>query len=603
MKSIGFKNFRRFHDFPEINLGKINLLVGGNNSGKSTLVKALLLCAENVITMVNVDSKERNIFARPKFNFDSKYYNGVKIKSFKRAVTNSPAEGETSLPADVTFKFAYNDYKFEVVVAGDREREDLATASVLYASVEDVKNKRKFDHDYQHGTMSFSIFGDNDQIGQEYKEALDEYKAAVQKLEEMSQYLNPDFSEIANLNQRIASLRKRLQDFIVEFDDSKDEHDAEDDAECDDNFDETFDLRLEKVLVDTFAKCSFNQMWTITLQQFSSMPNQNLYESIIEDFVEFAQLPDDGITQSKDEKELKEVLKQDEAVVSNCLKQLARAIHKLKRLKPIYITAHAATQNALYSTADLNDYNAQTIHEFFNSKINPGEAEYEFVTRWMSEFNIGKNFIIEPIAGEAYKVKIYDKKGYETLLADKGMGSIQLMILLLRFASIIRKYRLEPYIDKNLKPGVYYHEDGSVDIISEEDCKPYIATWSPLIVIEEPEQNLHPAMQSLLAKLFWEMNKRHGCQFLIETHSEYLIRKTQVLISRENYADEKDLSENNPFQIYYFNSDEEEIPCYAMEYAASGAFMNNFGPGFLDEAAEADMEIIRKEYELKKRRR
>ena len=37
---IGFSNFRKFADFPEINLGDITILVGGNNSGKSTLVKA-----------------------------------------------------------------------------------------------------------------------------------------------------------------------------------------------------------------------------------------------------------------------------------------------------------------------------------------------------------------------------------------------------------------------------------------------------------------------------------------------------------------------------------------------------------------------------------
>ena len=40
MNSIGFKNFRRFQNFPEIDLGDITILVGGNNAGKSTLVKA-----------------------------------------------------------------------------------------------------------------------------------------------------------------------------------------------------------------------------------------------------------------------------------------------------------------------------------------------------------------------------------------------------------------------------------------------------------------------------------------------------------------------------------------------------------------------------------
>ena len=45
---IGFSNFRKFADFPEIDLGDITILVGGNNSGKSTLVKAFLLCVDNL---------------------------------------------------------------------------------------------------------------------------------------------------------------------------------------------------------------------------------------------------------------------------------------------------------------------------------------------------------------------------------------------------------------------------------------------------------------------------------------------------------------------------------------------------------------------------
>ena len=42
-KGIGFKNFRRFENFPLLEFGNITYMVGRNNSGKSTMVKALLL--------------------------------------------------------------------------------------------------------------------------------------------------------------------------------------------------------------------------------------------------------------------------------------------------------------------------------------------------------------------------------------------------------------------------------------------------------------------------------------------------------------------------------------------------------------------------------
>ena len=43
MNKIGFKNFRRFLNFTPIAFKGITFLVGRNNAGKSTVVKAILL--------------------------------------------------------------------------------------------------------------------------------------------------------------------------------------------------------------------------------------------------------------------------------------------------------------------------------------------------------------------------------------------------------------------------------------------------------------------------------------------------------------------------------------------------------------------------------
>ena len=74
MKKIGFKNFRRFVDFPLMEYGPITFLVGRNNSGKSTFVKALLLI-NNFLT-----SKRLN-----KFNFANSILEDVNIVTFGRA--------------------------------------------------------------------------------------------------------------------------------------------------------------------------------------------------------------------------------------------------------------------------------------------------------------------------------------------------------------------------------------------------------------------------------------------------------------------------------------------------------------------------------------
>jgi predicted ATPase len=116
------------------------------------------------------------------------------------------------------------------------------------------------------------------------------------------------------------------------------------------------------------------------------------------------------------------------------------------------------------------------------------------------------------------------------------------------------------------------------------------------VFIEEPEQNAHPKLQSKLADLFLEVNKITGgrVRFVVETHSEYLIRRTQVLVAEADYKTEEYLNGLNPFKVYYFPED--GMP-YDMKYTLSGRFENKFGGGFFDEAAESALAISRMERE------
>lgn len=191
----------------------------------------------------------------------------------------------------------------------------------------------------------------------------------------------------------------------------------------------------------------------------------------------------------------------------------------------------------------------------------------------MKTFGIGYDFCIEPLmAGDVYKLTIEDEDGTKLPLADKGMGAIQMMILLLRLATIM-------HIAKSNKSA------------------------TTTVVIEEPEQNLHPKMQSLLADLLQSIatSNEYNVNFIIETHSEYLIRKSQVLVANANYVDDKDIEENCPFTVYYLPADAGEP--YKMHYKTTGGFVEKFGTGFFDAATESDMVVIRKEFELKKKNR
>jgi predicted ATPase len=163
------------------------------------------------------------------------------------------------------------------------------------------------------------------------------------------------------------------------------------------------------------------------------------------------------------------------------------------------------------------------------------------------------------------KVQSFDDKNMN--LCDNGMGPVRIMILLLRLAIIIDK------ICKNNE------------------------TKRMQIIIEEPEQNLHPDFQSKLTELICEMNRKYKVQFIIETHSEYMIRKMQVLVAKKGINSEPPIVNPDDISIFYINSQEdiaeEEPQVKSIEICTDGRITTPFGSGFFDEADNHAMELLR----------
>ena len=180
-----------------------------------------------------------------------------------------------------------------------------------------------------------------------------------------------------------------------------------------------------------------------------------------------------------------------------------------------------------------------------------------FVNRWIHQFGLCDEVEVEMEDDEGLGIYLYLRKGEERyLLADEGYGITQLLTLLLHIDNCLPNYSL------NKKP-----------------------QW---ICVEEPEIHLHPAYQSKLADMFVEAYQKYNIHFIIETHSEYLIRKLQVLVAdKENNLTPNDVSLN------YVDKDENGISTNRkIEIRDDGRLDGSFGKGFYDEAGGLSRQLF-----------
>jgi predicted ATPase len=108
---------------------------------------------------------------------------------------------------------------------------------------------------------------------------------------------------------------------------------------------------------------------------------------------------------------------------------------------------------------------------------------------------------------------------------------------------------------------------------------------------EEPEANLHPKLQSKLADFFVISKKYYpSISFIIETHSEYFIRKLQYLTAKKEIGTDQTI-------IYYFNDDkyvtEKEPKVKSIEITETGGLTDTFGQGFFDEITKLQFDLLK----------
>ncbi len=242
-----------------------------------------------------------------------------------------------------------------------------------------------------------------------------------------------------------------------------------------------------------------------------------------------------------------------------------------------YNTNSFASVQRLHSFEEKSQF-VETMKKYVSGleSFNPSKSEYvpnSFLNKWLGTDGLNICHHIElntsKVEGLGFVVELVKENGEREQLADVGHGITQIVSILIQIESIIIQNHV-------LKQRIA--SDRTKEVISPA-----------IIMLEEPEVSLHPRMQSLLADILKDAATNYGgdIQFILETHSEYLVRKIQVLVSADK-LEEKDI----PFAVYYFQPDG---TAYDMKLMTTGRFEKGFGPGFFDEAASLKYDLLTNE--------
>jgi predicted ATPase len=239
------------------------------------------------------------------------------------------------------------------------------------------------------------------------------------------------------------------------------------------------------------------------------------------------------------------------------------------KFKNEYVSSNRFSINRSYSFNDNSDFSV-TLGNIEKLGETAKKHSYFFINKWIKIFGIADELVLRPINDTGKFEAILVKDSMETSLSDYGLGTNQLLPII---------FSLPIYTDN--------YDNIFLNL-----------GLTRTLVIEEPEANLHPALQSKLADMFADALTRFDLQIIVETHSEYLIRKLQYLSAKHVLQTADNLSLNpKDISIYYFNSDEyvtdvePKVKCIHID--EFGGLSDTFGKGFFDEATNLKFQLMK----------
>jgi predicted ATPase len=554
IKKISIKNFRVFKEKTTFQLRPFTILTGPNNSGKSSFIKFLLLIKEGV----------RNL------NFTSGNHN---LEDFNQVLN---FENKENGKEELKFRLFFdNNQEIEYSYIGD---------SSLIAVSHFKNNKRYLDFAFGEDYSNINTATD---IG--YREAVRFYfdfnsfiqrlkKRRINGLQRESSLLNKNLSKSNNdnnidkankiinrNNNEIETLKESNLLFKIQINNNEGI-----------DYYEKYQQELLELQTDFFSfdkLDSFSYETEDLLKYLESNISKKIHFIVSDLSIKVYDFLKIKIPYLQDWEDINfEINKFGVLILSNS-KSITRALVKPLKFNYLkenlfYLSANRGNQKRVLMNRSENDIDEILVNFSKNKTI-----DKVFLSSCFQILGIEGD--IEVNRYENTISTVYLKRGNQKLaFADLGFGYSQILPIILKVHNLVKSYQ---YI---------------VDIadLTNDHTVSRKFLNQKLLILEEPEANLHPNLQSKLAELLVFIQDKFGLRFIIETHSEYFIRKLQYLTAKEELKKEDSV-------IYYFNDDKyvskTEPKVKEIFINEDGGLTDSFGPGFFDEATKLQFDLIR----------
>jgi predicted ATPase len=542
-KSISVKNFRVFKELTHFEIRPLTFLIGPNNSGKSSFTKLMLAFKNNLHSIKFSESENHNLESYDKI---------LNWSSDSDQIILRPIHRVPFLSNNFSYEISYKNNTIDSIALLNvlNNKEIMSFKSVLPDS--DVEYYNRFNELLFNFDINFLI----DLI---YRKQV-YFKATHLNVE------NIDFNPKKNQNSSTEDFSNELEKVISSLE--KDYL--------------LFDLyRNNENITSFYKKTIISHQNSITKKGF--MRAMDYDETISSDSVK--KLKNDFINNLKErlKKELEIDLDLDnlelrysklgtlmfskKSIIQRELEKLLNDFPtSILSSQPIYyISANRGSQKRVLQNTSVNQINEIIVDYSLLDK-----PDLVYLREVLQIFDIEGKLVIERFENTISSVYMLqnDKK---INLADLGFGYSQIIPIFLKIIIATKN------LDSN---GATYSQPMSLAFLK-----------GITVIIEEPEANLHPSLQAKFADfLALTLKKFPKINFIVETHSEYLIRKLQFLTAKG------DLKTNDTV-IHYFNNDkyvsikEPKVKQIFINY--DGGLTDNFGPGFFDEATTLQFDLIR----------